>query len=237
MCGLFGWVSPKALGEKQNRASIDACFASMFRRGPDDRGVLAHNEANGWGTDENLEGVNAILAHLRLSILDLSPRGHQPMTSADSRYRIAYNGEVYNYRELRAELELEGLIFNTDSDTEVVLQALSHWGLSCLNRFVGMFAIALHDDIEKKLYLIRDFFGIKPLFYTKNESGLFGFASELPAILELPNVKRKINPQRLYDYLLFGDYDSISETMVEGVKHVLPGHYMVIDSRTASVLE
>ncbi len=112
------------------------------------------------------------------------------MSSADNRYRIAYNGEVYNYKELREELELEGHVFESDTDTEVVLQALSHWGLSALTRFKGMFAIVLHDDVEKKVYLIRDFFGIKPLFYVKNESGLLGFASELPAIMTLPEVKK-----------------------------------------------
>ena len=237
MCGLFGWVSPQAPSENQSRKSIEACFKSMHQRGPDDQGLLVHRKNYGWGSDANLDGADIVLAHLRLSILDLSQRGHQPMTSADGRYRIVYNGEVYNYRELRKELELEGIVFKTDTDTEVVLQALSHWGLSVITRFVGMFAIAFHDHKEKKIYLIRDFFGIKPLFYIKNEAGMFGFASELPAILSLPNVKRKVNPQRLYDYLLFGDYDSVSETMIEGVKHVLPGHYMVIDSRTASVLE
>jgi asparagine synthase (glutamine-hydrolysing) len=237
MCGLFGWIAPQAPDENQSRQSIDACFKSMHRRGPDDQGLLIHRKNVGWRADENLDGADIVLAHLRLSILDLSVRGRQPMASADGRYRMVYNGEVYNYKELRKELELEGMVFKTDTDTEVVLQALSHWGLSVITRFIGMFAIAFHDDQEKKTYLIRDFFGIKPLFYIKNESGMFGFASELPAILALPNVKRKVNPQRLYDYLLFGDYDSVSETMIEGVKHILPGHYMVVDSTTATIIE
>ena len=237
MCGLFGWVTPEALNENQSRQSIDACFKVMHGRGPDDKGLLIHSRARGWSTVDNLKGADTVLGHLRLSILDLSPRGHQPMSSADGRYRIVYNGEVYNFKELKVELELEGHVFKSDTDTEVVLKALTHWGLSALTRFVGMFAIVLHDDLEKKVYLIRDFFGIKPLFYVKNESGMFGFASELPAIINLPEVKKKVNPQRLYDYLLFGDYDSSSETMIEGVKHVLPGHYMVIDSITANIIE
>ena len=237
MCGLFGWVASQALNEYQSRQSIDACFKIMHGRGPDDKGLLVHSRDRGWSTDDDLKGADTVLGHLRLSILDLSPRGHQPMSSADNRYRIAYNGEVYNYKELREELELEGHVFESDTDTEVVLQALSHWGLSALTRFKGMFAIVLHDDVEKKVYLIRDFFGIKPLFYVKNESGLLGFASELPAIMTLPEVKKKVNPQRLYDYLLFGDYDSSAETMIEGVKHILPGHYIVIDSKTANIIE
>lgn len=236
MCGLFGWVAPCSPERKQIRHSVDECFRSMRTRGPNDRGVAAYVEGRGWNTDEHSACANIMLAHLRLSILDLSDRGHQPMVSPDGRFRLVYNGEVYNYRELRKTLESRGVVFITDTDTEVVLHALSSWGLSAIERFVGMFAIAFHDSLESKLYLIRDFFGIKPLFYTRTESGMFGFASELPALLSLPDVKRKVNPQRAYDYLLFGDYDSDSETMIEGVKHVLPGHYMVIDSTTGEVL-
>jgi asparagine synthase (glutamine-hydrolysing) len=236
MCGLFGWVAPCSPERKKIRHSVDECFRSMRTRGPNDRGVAAYVEGRGWNTDEHSDCANIMLAHLRLSILDLSDRGHQPMVSPDGRFRLVYNGEVYNYRELRKTLESSGVVFITDTDTEVVLHALSFWGLSAIERFVGMFAIAFHDSLERKLYLIRDFFGIKPLFYTRTESGMFGFASELPALLSLPDVKRKVNPQRAYDYLLFGDYDSDSETMIEGAKHVLPGHYMVIDSTTGEVL-
>jgi asparagine synthase (glutamine-hydrolysing) len=209
----------------------------LSQRGPDDRGVLIHNNNQSWVGLDQLHSSNSVLAHLRLSILDLSNSGHQPMVSPDGRYRMVYNGEVYNYKELRKELETEGVQFKSDSDTEVVLFALIHWGLSAITRFVGMFAIAFHDDQEKKLVLIRDYFGIKPLFYCKTELGMFGFASELPAILAMPHVKKRVNPQRLYDYLLFGDYDSVAETMIEGVQHLLPGHTMVIDSETAEVLE
>lgn len=237
MCGLFGWVAPETIDSNLSRRCIEDCFRLMHQRGPDDQGLLVHKENVGWGPDEQLDGANIVLAHLRLSILDLSERGHQPMISPDGRFRIVYNGEVYNYKELRKELESEGVSFSTDTDTEVVLLALVHWGLDAISRFVGMFAIVLHDDLEKKLTLIRDFFGIKPLFYIRTQSGMFGFASELPAIMALPNVKRKVNSQRLYDYLLFGDYDSHSETMIEGVNHLLPGHYMVIDSSTGKLLE
>jgi len=108
MCGLFGWVTPEALNENQSRQSIDACFKVMHGRGPDDKGLLIHSRARGWSTVDNLKGADTVLGHLRLSILDLSPRGHQPMSSADGRYRIVYNGEVYNFKELKVELELEG---------------------------------------------------------------------------------------------------------------------------------
>ena len=103
MCGLFGWVTPEALNENQSRQSIDACFKVMHGRGPDDKGLLIHNRARGWSTIDNLKGADTVLGHLRLSILDLSPRGHQPMSSADGRYRIVYNGEVYNFKELKVD--------------------------------------------------------------------------------------------------------------------------------------
>lgn len=237
MCGLFGWVTPQKIDSNLSVRCIDDCFKLMQNRGPDDQGILIRRVDGRWNYGDQLQGANLVLAHLRLSILDLSERGHQPMVSADGRYRIIYNGEIYNYKELRTELESVGIAFSTETDTEVVLHALAHWGMDALSRFVGMFAIVLHDSLENKLTLIRDFFGIKPLFYVRANSGMFGFASELPAILALPNVKRKVNPQRLYDYLLFGDYDSQSETMIEGVKHLLPGHYMVVDGSTGAFIE
>jgi len=237
MCGLFGWVASQALNEHQSRQSIDACFKTMHGRGPDDKGLLVHSRDRGWSTDDDLKGADTVLGHLRLSILDLSPRGHQPMSSADNRYRIAYNGEVYNYKELREELELEGHVFESDTDTEVVLQALSHWGLSALTRFKGMFAIVLHDDVEKKVYLIRDFFGIKPLFYVKNESGLRGFPTELPAILPLPQGKKKVNPESVSVYLSLATYDSSPETLIEGTKQIPPGHSFVLQPKKPNLIE
>jgi len=238
VCGLFGWVSPSSPDSEEIARAIEGCFSSMRYRGPDDRGVVAFDgKASRWNQSAPFHVANILLGHLRLSILDLSSRGHQPMVSPDGRFRVAYNGEVYNYRELKKELALEGVSFITDSDTEVVLHALIHWGISALNRFVGMFAISFYDDVENRLLLIRDHFGIKPLYYTKTQDGLIGFASEIPALLSMPGVARKLNAQRVYDYLLFGDYDSNEESIIKDVFQLQPGSYIAIDCANASVVE
>lgn len=238
MCGIFGWVSSGRKVPNAERA-VATVLNKLRHRGPDDRGVSWRGPTGEWsdGIPFNDAPCEVLLGHVRLSILDLSPLGRQPMVTDNGRFRISFNGEVYNYLELRRELETAGVRFRTHTDTEVVLYAFAHWGLACLNRFVGMFAMAIHDQKENRLYLIRDYFGIKPLYYALLEQGGVAFASELPAMLELPGVGRRANPQRIYDYLMFGDYDSLEATMIEGVQHLLPGHYMVVDCASGEVLE
>jgi len=236
MCGIFGWVS----GVKRSGAGFRDAVASSFRllrhRGPDAHGMMFQRGDGRWCDREHdlQEDVPLFLGHVRLSILDLSPLGKQPMATADGRFRLSFNGEVYNYLELRRELEMEGVQFRTHTDTEVVLQAFARWGVGCLLRFTGMFAMAVHDDVEKKLYLIRDFFGIKPLYY-HDEPGQVAFASELPVLLNFPGVGRTASSQRTYDYLLFGDYDSQQDTLIEGVRNLLPAHYMVVDAASGKI--
>ena len=239
MCGIFGWISDNNNGVRRVAELVNDCFRMLNHRGPDDRGLMYFHPKQGWQDqkDEINEGTHLLLGHVRLSILDLSSLGKQPMMTEDGRFRITYNGELYNYRELRQELEIKGMVFSTQTDTEVVLKAFALWGLGCLTRFTGMFAMAIHDDKDKKIYLIRDHFGIKPLFYTSTSTGNIFFASELQVLLTFPDVSRVISSQRAYDYLLFSDYDSHEETMVQGIYNVLPGHYLVIDSSTARILQ
>jgi asparagine synthase (glutamine-hydrolysing) len=150
------------------------------------------------------------------------------MASPDGRHWLTFNGEIYNYLELRAELSALGDDFHTGTDTEVLLAALARWGPAALPRLVGMFAFALLDTAERKLTLARDFFGIKPLYYCATPEA-FGFASEVKALLELRGVARQVNPAALYAYLRFGITDHGPETLLASVRHLPPAHYLEID--------
>ena len=150
------------------------------------------------------------------------------MLSACGRYVIAFNGEIYNYRELRRELEDLGCEFRSDSDTEVLLAAWIEWRAGSLPRLVGMFSFVVFDRQAATLTCVRDAFGIKPFFYAL-ERGNFLFASEIPAIKELKQEKAELDWQRAYDYLVHGDYDSDSRTFLDGVLHLQPGHILELD--------
>lgn len=206
----------------------NSLLASLRHRGPDDQGVLvfpADPARPAW--TENAPADNApfrlLLGHTRLSIIDLSAAGHQPMRSRDGRYSLVYNGEVYNYRELRGELEAAGVVFDTATDTEVVFQALIHWGKAALPRFTGMFSLALFDSHKNTLFCARDFFGIKPFFWHYGKNG-FCFASEVPALLQFPATPRSVNPFAAYRYLCYGHYDTGGETMLQDVFSLPPAH-------------
>jgi asparagine synthase (glutamine-hydrolysing) len=147
------------------------------------------------------------------------------MGTEDRQYYLVYNGEIYNYIELRTELEALGHHFRSRSDTEVLLACYKQWGAQGLNRLVGMFAFAILDRRRRKLFLARDFFGIKPLYYTTWKHG-FAFASEIAALLELPGVSRRVNPQRLYEYLSSGRTDHGDETLFADIHQLPPAHYM-----------
>jgi asparagine synthase (glutamine-hydrolysing) len=202
----------------------------LAHRGPDDLGWLAlHREKIVQGQDVPQNSVaQLLLLHRRLSILDLSAGGHQPMLTPDGRYGIVFNGEIYNYLELREELETLGHRFHSRSDTEVLLVAFAQWGVQCLHRLVGMFACAILDRPARRLWLIRDFFGIKPLYYAFWQEGM-AFASEIGPLLELPGVARSVNPRRLYDYLCSGITDHGAETMFASIKQIPPAHFLEID--------
>ena len=226
MCGLGGIVGAAGPGLEPVRR----WGQRLAHRGPDDWGigVLGHDALEvGRDLDRIAPGASAILWHRRLSILDLSPAGWQPMLSPDGRHAILLNGEIYNYRELRAELESMGVRFRSRSDTEVLLEAVRAFGPDVLRRLIGMFAIAILDVPARRLLLARDPFGIKPLYYAAWDGG-FAFASEQKALLDLPQVSRRANPQSVYDYLRFGLTDHGAETMVEGIRACPPAHWMEV---------
>ena len=215
MCGIAGLISLNP------ETHIDAMLRSIEHRGRDDEGV--------W-TSPSIDDTErrACLGHRRLSIIDTSIAGHQPMLSADGRYVITYNGEIYNYRELREQLKSKGHPFHTDTDTEVLLAAFSEWGEACLDHLNGMFAFALWDEKEKRLTLARDRVGIKPLYYaqTKGENGsAFLFASEIKAILTTGLVNREIDPEALNQYLTFL-WTPDPHTLFRGIHKLPPGHVL-----------
>ncbi len=233
MCGVITLLHDNAACE----AHIGALSDKLAHRGPDDHAWLAWS-GNTFtsGREEPVARGKVIMAHRRLSIIDLSTDGRQPMASADGKLHIAYNGEVYNYRELRMELESLGHGFRTRTDTEVILAALSHWGLDVVRRFKGMFAFTLLDVQRRKLYAVRDHFGIKPMFYCRFANGL-AFASEIPPLLTLLGVKRELNPQAVYDYLQFGNTDHNNETMFAGVRQLPPATILEVDVDAISFQE
>src|SRR5438105_14321269 len=151
MCGITGLIT------QNPEARIGAMLKSIEHRGRDDEGV--------WTSTINDEGQSVCLGHRRLSIIDTSSAGHQPMRSSDGRFVVILNGEIYNYRELRAQLRSKGHAFQTQTDTEVLIAAWAEWGEQCLDRLNGMFAFSLWDAKERALYLVRDHVGIKPLYY------------------------------------------------------------------------
>ena len=177
-----------------------------------------------------------ILGHARLSIIDLTGGADQPMTTTDQRFSIVFNGEIYNYLELKILLQESGYQFKTQSDTEVLLAAWAKWGVACLDRLVGMFAFAVLDRNSKTLSFVRDGFGIKPLFISQFQSNLY-FSSELPALITLRGARASLNLQRTYDYLVHGDYDSNEQTFVQGVHQLSPGCIQVFDISTGLLTE
>lgn len=224
MCGITGgwWPGrPAQLDERLSQA-----LAAMHRRGPDDHGYELYTSQG---------GVTA-LGHTRLSIIDLSAAGHQPMQSQDKAVSIVFNGEIYNYRELRTELEPLGHRFVSGSDTEVLLAAWRQWGRACLPRLVGMFAFVVFDSARGTLTCVRDAFGIKPFFYTR-EQGSFLFASEVGAIKALKQERVQLDWQRAYDYLVHADYDSGAHSFLDGVLHLLPGHLVELDLTSGALGE
>ncbi len=227
MCGIAGLVLERPLPQGER---LLALARSLHHRGPDDNGFLTMHRGN-VRLARNLppEGDFEVgLAHRRLAILDLTDTGWQPMASESGRYYLIHNGEVYNFLELRETLETMGYRFRGHSDTEVLLNAWEEWGAQALSKFVGMFAFALLDVAERRLYLARDVFGIKPLYFAQYRDG-FAFASEIPPLLDLPGVSRKAFADKVYAYLAFGVSDDDERTMFADVHQVPAGHYAVVN--------
>ena len=237
MCGISGivQVDDRAL----DFTLLEAMSGSLVHRGPDGEGyVLLSGQrrdkplsvsgklSNGLVNGRYIAG----LGHQRLAIVDLTPLGHQPMGTEDGQFWITYNGEVYNAPELRGELMALGHRFRSSSDTEVVLEAFRRWGHACLDRLNGMFAFAVWDDMEERLFCARDRFGIKP-FYYRWDTRQFLFASEIKALLLDPSYRRVPNQAAILDYLILSRHDHTSETFFQGIHQLAPGEWLTVRQR------
>ena len=265
MCGITGALALNhktvTIADAKPMADI------LVHRGPDDAGYLFFHTCCRHGnevsfnmnlTDDKFKHISELLpsidseaaqkklnshdwdlylGHRRLAILDVSPAGHQPMSDLTGNIGLVYNGEVYNFKELREELKGCGHRFRTETDTEVVLFAYIEWGIKCVEKFNGMFALALYDNFRKKLYLIRDRYGIKPLYYTIAESGsgqqTLLFASEVKSIIKYQDYRKGIDYQALVEYFTFQNIFS-DRTFYQGVRLLSPGTYLEIDLRAVA---
>jgi asparagine synthase (glutamine-hydrolysing) len=211
MCGIAGIVARQKGFDLPGR--IWDMVERVRHRGPDDEGVYIQDRV--------------ALGHRRLSIIDLTSAGHQPMMGADDRLAVVYNGEIYNHPELRSELEAMGYAFRTQSDTEVILTAYMAWGLECLSRFNGMWAFAIHDRKRDIIFAARDRFGVKPFYFTQTGS-CFAFGSEIRQLLPFrPGVSA--DPGAIADFILTGASIQSRQTFFDGVLALLPGHFLVYD--------
>jgi asparagine synthase (glutamine-hydrolysing) len=222
MCGIGGYISK----EINHDEIIHDMMNIIEHRGPDDHGYAIFEEDD--KNDSKAGSAFVGLGHRRLSILDLSELGHQPMSYKDDRFWMVYNGEVYNYVELRDELVALGHSFVSQSDSEVILAAYAQWGAECQHKLNGMWAFAIFDRDKKTLFLSRDRFGIKPLYHWVSPKGDFYFGSEIKQFTVLPDWKAVLNHQRAYDFLNWGLTDHTDETLFLGVHHLLPGHCMTL---------
>lgn len=218
MCGIVGTVG---FGVRVAPDLLERQRDTMVHRGPDSCGLwISEDQSVGFG-------------HRRLAIIDLSPGGHQPMVHRPTGNVITFNGEIYNYLELRKTLQSLGHHFESQSDTEVVLAAFAQWGKDCLQQLEGMFAFAIYDRSTSRVLLARDRAGEKPLFYTRMSSGL-SFASEAKALLMDPSVRRHVKLDSLNEFLAYG-YVIGENTMFSDILRVKPGHWMEIDPLSASI--
>lgn len=228
MCGIAGVVAFDPAFA--SRATLVRMSEALRHRGPDDRGCLVlRGDAATMSHDvpEPTPPFDAALLHRRLSILDLTQAGRQPMSTRDGRLHVILNGEIYNYLELRDELAGLGHEFRTRTDTEVLVHGYDRWGTGVLARLVGMFALAVLDVPRRELFLARDPFGIKPLYYVAPPPG-FAFASEIPPLLDVAGVSRQVEPGRLYTYLRYGMTDFGGRTLFLDVRQLPPGHCMTV---------
>ena len=234
VCGIFGYLAPPGVF---SRELLEKGLELAAHRGPDGYGYLLADSAAGKGAffralPERLPYSDVALAHRRLAILDVSEAGTQPMSGAEGRVWITYNGEIYNYIELRTELEQKGFRFETGTDTEVVLNAYVHWGADCVSRFNGIWAFAILDLRQRSLFCSRDRFGVKPFNYIFEKDGKFVFGSELKQLL--PFVQPQVNEQAVYEFLTAGSFDHSADTFFKGVCRLSPGHNLTIDLSTGT---
>ena len=220
MCGIVGIIDFES---KIDSELLKRMRDTLSHRGPDGAGIYL--------TRDSKVG----LAHRRLSIIDLSSAGNQPMCNENGTIWVTYNGEIYNFQELRKELEKCGHIFKSHSDTEVIIHSYEEWGEMCVNKFRGMFAFGIFDEKNEKLFLARDRFGIKPLFYYW-DGERFIFGSEIKAIITHPKVKRDIDLSAIYDYLTYM-YIPTPKTIYKNIKKLPPAHSLAFDNESINIKE
>ncbi len=209
MCGIAGIFKYNQISQ-EDIALVKRFNDIQKHRGPDDEGLFIDS--------------NCVLGHRRLAIIDLSRDGHQPFISDDGRFQLVYNGEIYNYLELRTELESLGWHFKTRTDTEVLLKCYQQYGESCLSKFNGMFAFVIYDSVKQTLFLARDRVGIKPLYYAVTDSAIY-FASEIKALSLTPSLRLSLNYRSLFDYLVFNRTDVFDETFFNEINRIPNGYY------------
>ena len=217
MCAIVGIVNLD--GNAAEHASLQRMTDAVAHRGPDGEGHYVEGSVG--------------LGHRRLAIIDLSPAGKQPMATEDGRYILIFNGEIYNFRELRVELEANGFRFHSRTDTEVLLKAYAHWGCDCLKRLNGMFAFAIWDRTKREVFLARDRYGIKPLYYWQQGS-TFLFGSEVKSFLKQPAFSKRMNLPGLLEYMTFQNFFT-DQTLLEGVRLLPAGSFMRVDAREGQV--
>ncbi|MFH1878922.1 MAG: asparagine synthase (glutamine-hydrolyzing) [Candidatus Omnitrophota bacterium] len=212
MCGIFGSITDNGLDERGLRAVSDI----LAHRGPDDEGRESID----------IKGRRVDLVHRRLSIIDLSEKGHQPMYDEKKERCVVYNGEVYNFAEIKTELEEKGYVFFSHSDTEVILKSYMEWGTECVHKFRGMFSFAVLDKPEGKFFIFRDHAGIKPLYY-HSRGGKFFFSSELKSFMAVAGFEKEIDPSAVYLYMLFG-YIPGPRTIFRDTWKLDPGSFLEV---------
>lgn len=254
MCGISGIVQFK--NTFNTAKAVRKMNELMAHRGPDDEGFTLFNRTTpqcffsevtplnvressfAFSPQKSIESAEnnfeMALAHRRLSILDLTPSGHQPMCSADQQLWITFNGEIYNYIELRDILQAKGHQFLSNSDTEVILAAYREWGTDCSIHFNGMWAFVIYDSAKEILFCSRDRVGVKPFYYYKDENK-FLFASEQKAILHSLLIAKKINKQAAFDYLSFNETEHHPQGMIEGIVELPPAHHLILKIRTQEI--
>lgn len=241
MCGINGIYS----ADIEVKRNIIYLNKLLSHRGPDDEGFVCintfTNKFSSFSGSDSIEEIknsephinstdfynfDLIFAHRRLSIIDLTEHGHEPMTDEHKKFWITYNGEIYNYLELREDLKAAGHIFRTNSDTEVIIKAYMQWGTDCFNKFNGMWAFALWDSQNKQLILSRDRFGIKPLYYL-NQKNFFAFSSEIKPLASLLGNSVEINESKLPQFIIYGNRLNAENTYIKNIFSLLPAHYMI----------
>ncbi len=236
MCGIAGIYNTR--GERIDISQLKAMSDSIAYRGPDDFGYVliktqTGNHISFKNTGNLLSGddvYNLGFAHRRLSIIDLSEDGHQPMCNENGTVWLIYNGEIYNYQDLTPQLKSLGHIFKSKTDSEVIIHAYEQWGLDCFKLFNGMWALALWDTNERRLILSRDRLGVKPIYYTFQKGGkqIFSFASEMKSLVLSKAERFSPNMKEIYKFLKFGAPDTNDRTFFEGVYSVPAGHHLII---------